>query len=104
MMNVRLRTGNENGMEWRLCAVCLVELLCVVCSECWMVRKKQTVGGSGGSGGWWYNVHVFSNMTLMLSANSLSLASSAAEMRARYVASLPLSFFHTSRHSCFCSP
>ena len=56
------------------------------------------------SGGWWYNVHVFSNMSLMLSANSLSLASSAAEMRARYVASLPLSSFHTSRHSLFCFP
>ncbi|CAI8056322.1 hypothetical protein GBAR_LOCUS30682, partial [Geodia barretti] len=65
-------------MEWSLC---------VVCSECWMVRRKQTVGGEAtDSGGWWYNVHVFSNMSLMLSANCWSLASSAAEMRARYVA------------------
>jgi hypothetical protein len=38
----RLRTGNENGMEWSLC---------VVCSECWMVRRKQTVGGSNRE--WW---------------------------------------------------
>ena len=30
------------GMEWSLC---------VVCSECWMVRRKQTVGGSNRQ--WW---------------------------------------------------
>ena len=36
------RMGNETGMEWSLC---------VVCSECWMVRRKQTVGGSNRQ--WW---------------------------------------------------
>ena len=39
-------------MEWSLCAVCLVV------DVCWMVRRKQTVGGNmivlGGSNRQWW--------------------------------------------------
>ena len=50
-----------------------------------------------------YVVHFWS-MFLMLSANCWSSVSSAAEMRALYVAPSPFTSFHTSRHSRFCSP
>ena len=48
-------------MEWNGAVMLYVWWsLCVVCSECWMVRRKQTVGGNmivlGGSNRQWWLV------------------------------------------------